>query len=363
MLDPACGSGNFLYVTLEHLKRLEAEVLSQLEAMGDSQARLGLEGETVTLQQLRGIEINARAAALAELVLWIGWLQWHIRTRGSNSVAEPVVHDYGNIECRDAVLAYDRVEPALDANGRVITRWDGKTTKPHPVTGEPVPDEAAQVAQWAYVNPRKAEWPAVDFIVGNPPFIGARTVRAALGDGYLASVRSVHPNVPANADFVMFWWDRCAEACSLAQVRRFGLITTNSIRQAFARKVIAHHLTGLLAQGIRLCIPDHPWVDAVDGAAIRIAMTVVDRSNSPGRLLTVAQEATDLNGEVRVTFDEHVGPINASLTIGNDLGTATALAANRGMSCVGKQPSPRRVVTGGRWHAGRPATLQQDTVL
>ncbi len=69
MLDPACGSGNFLYGPLEHLKRLEGEVLNQLEALGQTQDRLGLEGETVTLQQLRGIELNERAAALAELVL------------------------------------------------------------------------------------------------------------------------------------------------------------------------------------------------------------------------------------------------------------------------------------------------------
>jgi hypothetical protein len=117
VLDPACGSGNFLYVTLEHLKRLEGEVMNQLEALGQTQERLGLEGETVTLQQLRGIELNERAAALAELVLWIGWLQWHVRTRGLASVAEPVVHDYGNIEHRDAVLAYDRAELATDEVG------------------------------------------------------------------------------------------------------------------------------------------------------------------------------------------------------------------------------------------------------
>ena len=175
VLDPACGSGNFLYVTLEHLKRLEGEVMNQLEALGQTQERLGLEGETVTLQQLLGIELNERAAALAELVLWIGWLQWHVRTRGLASVAEPVVHDYGNIEHRDAVLAYDHAELATDEAGQVITRWDGTTFKKHPVTGEDVPDEAAQVPQWRYVNPRPAEWPAADFIVGNPPFIGAST--------------------------------------------------------------------------------------------------------------------------------------------------------------------------------------------
>ena len=163
VLDPACGSGNFLYVTLEHLKRLEAEVLAQAEALGDTQAKLGLEGETVTLQQLRGIELNERAAALAELVLWIGWLQWHIRSFGSASLAEPVIHDYGNIEQRDAVLAWDGQEPLRDAAGQLVTRWDGKSFKTHQATGEPVPDEKALVPQWSYLNPRPAQWPQADF--------------------------------------------------------------------------------------------------------------------------------------------------------------------------------------------------------
>jgi hypothetical protein len=158
VLDPACGSGNFLYVTLEHLKRLEGEVLNQLQAFGQTQDKLGFAGETVTLQQLRGIEINPRAAALAELVLWIGYLQWHIRSFGNASVAEPVIHDYGNIECRDAVLAYDRIEYVMDASGKAVTRWDGVHFKLHPVTGEDVPDEAFQLAQERYVNPRKAQY-------------------------------------------------------------------------------------------------------------------------------------------------------------------------------------------------------------
>ncbi|HOM12040.1 MAG TPA: hypothetical protein PLB41_01830 [Rubrivivax sp.] len=174
VLAPACGSGNFLYVTLEHLKRLEAEVLAQGEALGESQARLGLEGETVTLQQLRGIELNERAAALAELVLWIGWLQWHIRSFGSASVAEPVIHDYGNIEQRDAVLAWDGQEPMRDAQGQFVTRWDGKSFKTHPATGEPVPDERALVAQWKYLNPRSAEWPQADLAQGGALSRGSR---------------------------------------------------------------------------------------------------------------------------------------------------------------------------------------------
>ena len=196
VLDPACGSGNFLYVTLEHLKRLEGEVLNQLEALGQTQGQLGFEGETVTLQQLRGIEINERAAALAELVLWIGYLQWHIRTFGNASVAEPVIHDYANIEHRDAVLAYDGQEPMRDAAGALVTRWDGRTFKVHPVTGEQVPDETALVPQWRYLNPRPAEWPQADFIVGNPPFIGNKRMRDALGDGYVEALRGAWPDVP-----------------------------------------------------------------------------------------------------------------------------------------------------------------------
>ena len=144
MLDPACGSGNFLYVTLEHLKRLEGEVLNQLAALGQTQDRLGFEGETVGVQQLRGIELNPRAAAMAELVLWIGYLQWHIRTQGSAAVAEPVVHDYRNIERRDAMLAWDAQAPAYDAQGQLLSRWDGQTFRTHPVTGESVPGGGAE---------------------------------------------------------------------------------------------------------------------------------------------------------------------------------------------------------------------------
>jgi hypothetical protein len=190
VLDPACGSGNFLYVTLEHLKRLEGEVLNLLESLDEGQSSLNLEGETVSLQQLLGIELNTRAAALAELVLWIGFLQWQARTVGVGNIAEPVVHDYGNIENRDAVLACDGTEPQKDAAGQIVTRWDGKTFKPHPVTGLNVPDESAQVVQERYINPHKATWPKVHFIVGNPPFIGASTMRAALGDGYVDALRS-----------------------------------------------------------------------------------------------------------------------------------------------------------------------------
>ena len=245
VLDPACGSGNFLYVTLEHLKRLEGEVINQLEAFGETQSSLGMDGETVSPRQLLGIELNERAAALAELVLWIGYLQWHIRTRGNKAVAEPVVHDFGNIECRDAVLAWDDLDLARDADGKLLTRWDGKTFKTHPSTGEQVPDDAALLPQWQYIRPKQALWPKADFIVGNPPFIGASTLRAALGDGYVLALRKVWPEVPESADFVMHWWSRAASLVSKNKTTSFGLITTNSLRQTFNRRVVQAALDGL----------------------------------------------------------------------------------------------------------------------
>ncbi|WP_462322241.1 type IIL restriction-modification enzyme MmeI, partial [Halochromatium sp.] len=176
VLDPACGSGNFLYVTLEHLKRLEGEVLEALADLGFTQQGLELEGGTVSPEQMLGLETNPRAARIAEAVLWIGYLQWHFRTFAKTPPREPLLKDAHNIENRDAVLAWDAIEYAQDDAGRPITRWDGRTMKPHPVTGELVPDESAQSLVEQYINPRAAEWPKADFVIGNPPFIGASTM-------------------------------------------------------------------------------------------------------------------------------------------------------------------------------------------
>jgi hypothetical protein len=335
VLDPACGSGNFLYVTLEHLKRLEAEVLAQAEALGDTQARLGLEGETVTLQQLRGIEINERAAALAELVLWIGWLQWHIRSFGSTSLAEPVIHDYGNIEHRDAVLAWDGQEPMRDAQGQLVTRWDGKSFKTHPATGDPVPDETALVPQWRYLNPRPAAWPQADFIVGNPPFIGNKRMREALGDGYVEALRRAWPAVPESADLVMYWWQHAAELVRSTSARRFGLITTNSLTMIFNRRVIQAQFAATPPVHLAFVVPDHPWVDSSDGAAVRIAMTVGARGHGDGRLLKTEREAPGMYGEVTVTFAERRGELQADLSIGAAVASALPLRANSGIAFRG----------------------------
>ncbi|MEO6760697.1 MAG: DNA methyltransferase, partial [Saprospiraceae bacterium] len=339
VLDPACGTGNFLYVTLELLKRLEGEVLNTLRELGQGQQSLELAGVMVTPANLLGIELNPRAAAIAELVLWIGFLQWHLRTHGGlQGLPEPIIRDLHNVENRDAVLTWDARTPLLDAQGQVVTRWDGHSTKPHPVTGEAVPDPEARTPAWNYRNPQPADWPQADYIVGNPPFIGTSRMREALGDGYTEALRKSYPHVPESVDFVMYWWEKAAEQLRLDRSRRFGFITTNSIRQTFNRRVLQQHLDAKPPLSLVFAIPDHPWVDSVDGAAVRIAMTVAVPGEQLGRLFKVVSER-DTEGEeaAEVVLMEKQGKIYADLTIGADVAGAVSLKANEGIGNRGVQ--------------------------
>ena len=340
VLDPACGSGNFLYVTLEHMKRLEGEVLNQLEAFGDTQALIEGEGLTVDPHQFLGLEINTRAAAIAELVLWIGYLQWHFRTHGQVLPPVPVLRDFANIENRDALISYERIELVMDAAGKAITRWDGRTTTAHPVTGEPVPDARATVSTERYVKPRAATWPSANFIIGNPPFIGAATMRQALGDGYTEALRATWKAVPESADFVMYWWHHAAEEVRAGRTRRFGLITTNSLRQTFNRRVIEAQLdaTEPYPLALKFAVPDHPWVDSAGGAAVRIAMTVgVARTaeTTAGELKLVVSETQAGEDSRDVVFETRFGTINADLTVGANVAGAVALEANSNLAFRG----------------------------
>ncbi len=337
VLDPACGTGNFLYVTLDLFKRLESEVLGLLADLGESQTVLELEGATVTPAQFHGLEIKPWAKEIAELVLWIGYLQWQLRTTGdAGHIPEPVLRKYGNIECRDAVLEYDRIEPVLDDAGQPVTRWDGETTKQHPVTGKDVPDDTARVPVVRYVNPRKAEWPEAEFVVGNPPFVGTKRMRATLGDGYVEALRQTyHEDVEDNADLVMYWWNVAARKVKVGTLRRFGLITTNSITQVFNRRVVSRALNG----GLRIvyAVPDHPWVEAADGAAVRIAMTVATaRSQSLPRIEAILGEYPSEDGSVAVlTRSKTVDVIHADLSGNADVVAAVTLEANSRLCGLG----------------------------
>ena len=338
VLDPACGTGNFLYVALELMKRLEGEVLEAIEALGGAeQATLLIASETVEPSQFLGLELNPRAAAIAEVVLWVGYLKWQLRTGGLRAIPEPVLKAHGNVRERDALLAYDAREPVLDADGAPVTVWDGRTTRPHPVTGLGVPDPAARVPAHAYANPRRADWPEAEFIVGNPPFIGGRNLRSELGDGYVEALWSARPKIPKGADLVMHWWEEAAlrMASPKSRLRRFGFITTNSITQVWNRRVIERHLTGKRPLGLRLAIADHPWVKGAGRASVRIAMTVVQHGKGVGTLGTIVEESA-LNSDapvIRLNFTD--GHITAKLTLGADVTAAEALNSNGNLSFQG----------------------------
>ena len=398
ILDPACGSGNFLYVTLALLKDLEGEVTLQLQDFGDRELTFELQHFSVDPHQFLGLEINPRAAAIAELVLWIGYLQWHFKLHGQRTPPVPILRAFKNIECRDAVLACDAVQEvtwqmaqenpdlpglpdfcrsrrkeaqtftegnqSLLTSAPTITVWDRRSLKTDPITGREVPDETQRVPLLAYLNPRPAEWPAADFIVGNPPFLGTARMRADLGDGYAETLRAAYPEVPESADFVLYWWHKAATLVRAGQARRFGFITTNSLRQTFARRVVQFHLEGrsrgdetltskeksqrLLTSSptkeegtplsLVFAIPDHPWVDTADGAAVRIAMTVGVAGEHPGELLEVTDEQPQEDGSEKVEFRAQRGKIQASLTIGADIANAVELKANLEMSFPGVEP-------------------------
>ncbi|MBI5608598.1 MAG: class I SAM-dependent DNA methyltransferase [Deltaproteobacteria bacterium] len=355
ILDPACGSGNFLYVTLDLLKRLEGEVQ---QAIDDLRAELGMPprgireggGESVHPRQFLGIEVNPRAAVIAEAVLWIGYLQWQAKNLSSNDPElarklreRSVLEKLGNIENRDAVLAWDGPEgrplegvPVLEPDGSLKTVWDGVSTKKHPVTGLDVPDESKRRVLYAYPNARRAEWPKVDFVVGNPPFIGNKRMRTALGDGYVEALRAAWSEVPETIDFVMYWWHAAAKVLGAGGIRQFGFITTNSITQTFNRQVIADHS----GKEVRLAfaIPDHPWVDSTEGAAVRVAMTSAVRGTGDGVLSAVVAESSRTDGEVEVVIAERLGAIHPDLKVGPNVAAAVQLRGNRGLSFMGVTP-------------------------
>ena len=340
ILDPACGSGNFLYVTLEHLKRLEGEVLAAINAFGQTALMDLGGGTTVGPRQLLGLELNPRAAAIADVVLKIGYLQWHLRTHGPSQLREPLLDEYENIRQQDAVLRHGPPVPRLDASGQPVTRWDG-TTRPHPVTGLPEPDETARTPVLDYPDPQPAEWPEADFIVGNPPFVGNKRMQELLSEGYANALRKAYAGrVPDSADLVMYWWDKAADAVREGKTEQFGFITTNSLTQIFNRRVLQRHLEAETNPvSLAFAIPNHPWVDATEGAAVRVAMTVVQRGKLPGtRARVVSEEILDDEEAHEVKLSETVGAINADLSVGVDISSAFALKSNAGISSRGVIP-------------------------
>jgi len=235
---------------------------------------------------------------------------------------DPVLQAFRNIVVKDAVLEAETVL-ARDASGRPVTR--------------PGPD-GARIETYDYRNPRRPEWPAAEFIVGNPPFIGGKDLRARLGDGYAGALWAANPAMNESADFVMYWWDRAAELLTRkgTVLRRFGFVTTNSISQVFQRRVVQRHLSAKQPVSIVMAVPDHPWTKlARDAAAVRIAMTVCRAGRAEGALREVVSEkGLDTDAPV-IVLDERDGTINADLTVGVDVTAAVPLLANEGLCSPG----------------------------
>ncbi len=236
----------------------------------------------------------------------------------------------------------------LDKQGNAVTQWDGVTTKKHPTTGQDIPDEEARIAVYEYTDVKQAKWPEADFIVGNPPFIGGKDIRAELGDGYVKALRKAYDLVPDSADFVMYWWQRAAELARAGKIRRFGFITTNSLPQVFNRKVVAQNLSAasdakLAPLSLIFAIPDHPWLKsalsdgqaATDHAAVRISMTVGERGEHIGHLYRVKSEGDTSAEGTDVELAEQAGRIFSDLQIGTDVTSAVPLGANEGICSRG----------------------------
>ena len=303
VLDPACGTGNFLYVSMELMQALESRVIETIQMLG---------GETspkVGPHQFHGLEKNPRAAKIAELVLWIGWLRNRLHD-DPDSVPQPVLAESASINFGrhggyDAVLQ-------MDATGQ--------------------PDLA---------NPMVPDWPEAEFIVGNPPFIGGKDLRDRLGSEYAEALWVANPRVPKSADFVMQWWDRAAHTlvANDSPLIRFGFVTTNSITQDFSRRVISNYLGDNEDRlSLVMAIPDHPWTKSVkDAAAVRIAMTVAEKGAVVGELRELTSEAHLDTDEPQIALVPIEGEINADLTAGTDAGSANPLVANGGIASRGVQ--------------------------
>lgn len=329
ILDPACGTGNFLYVSMELLLKIEARLIGLVRELG------GKAEQRVDPRQFYGLELNTGAAKITELVLWIGWLRQRMADDKS-AIPDPVLAtletiNFGFLDSFDSVVRHI-IETAPETGQCYLGAGDTK-------------------------NPGPPDWPEVDYIVGNPPFTGGKDIRKEQGGDYAELLWRANPDVPASADLVMHWWNKAANILKIpgTKLKRFGFVTTNSITQEFSRRVIAQHLNDI---SIIMAVPDHPWVkmpreEKIKGikrkgeatlkrakmAAVRIAMTVAETGGGKvGRLFEVESEDALDTDDPQVGFYDNngtVGVINADLTIGADITKVKALNANEGISSPG----------------------------
>jgi hypothetical protein len=297
VLDPACGSGNFLYLALKTLKDLEHRANLEAES-------LGLHRELVietSPANVLGIELNPYAAELARVTVWIGEIQWML-AHGYQIRRNPILRPLDHIENRDAVLE---------------VKGEGERVKG---ASEPV-------------------WPDADAIVGNPPFLGGSKKRGELGDDYFNALNRVYASrVPGGADLVTYWFEKARAQIEAGKAQRVGLVATNSIRGGSNRKVLERIVA---TAPIFEAWSDEEWIN--NGAAVRVSLVCFGRQ--PVRPEPVEGPASASTSSARTAvLDGHpVSGIHADLTAGNetsgalDLTLAKPLAENTGVSFQGSQ--------------------------
>ena len=235
ILDPACGSGNFLYVALRRMLDLWKEAYVFAAGHG-LPTFLPFQ---VTPAQLYGLETNVYAHELASVVVWIGYLQW-LNDNGIGWPTEPILRKLDNIQHRDAILAHDA---------------DGKPVEP--------------------------AWPEADFIIGNPPFLGGNRIRQELGDTYVEPLFALYEGrVPHFADLVCYWFEKARAQIEIGKSKRAGLLATQGIRGGANRAVLERILEG---GGIFMAWSDRPWI--LDGASVRVSLVGFDKGLQAGRTL------------------------------------------------------------------------------
>ena len=296
VLDPACGSGNFLYLALKTLKDLEHRANLEAEA-------LGLHRELVietSPANVLGIELNPYAAELARVTVWIGEIQWML-AHGYALRRDPILQPLDHIENRDAVLNYSKVSP---------TSW------------------------WQ----SKPDWPTVDAIVGNPPFLGDKKMRAELGDEYTHALRFEYNGcVPGGADFVTYWFEKARAQIEAGKAQRAGLVATNSIRGGASRKVLERIVA---TAPIFEAWSDEAWMN--NGAAVRVSLVCFGHQPVRPELVEGPVSASTSSARTVVLDGLLVSEIHADLTAGNtsgliDLTQAKKLPENAGTAYLGIQ--------------------------
>ena len=268
VLDPACGSGNFLYVALRELKNLEQEFLDWAAPAHDLHAlqrRIGPDN-------MLGIDIDPFAVELTRISLWIGEIQW-VTERTYEYGRKPVIGRTDQIEHRDALLERDPFDNPL---------------------------------------PEPAEWPEAEFIIGNPPFLGWFRIRDELGDDYVDKLLEAWSGaVPGRTDLSIYWHEAARQAIAKGRSRRAGLLSTQNIRGEQGRAVLQRVVD---SAGIFMARADERWIG--DGAAVRIAIVAQDDGSEQDRVLD----------------EQPVERINANLTSGPDVAAARPLAENLGIA-------------------------------